>query len=364
MKKTILNDWHRASGASMVDFGGWDMPVSYTSLSEEHKAVRSAAGLFDVSHMGQVRVRGPKALDFLQWVTTNDVSALGPGRMQYSLLPDEQGGLHDDIIVSHLDSQEGYFVVVNASNTESDLAWMKAQAGAFGVQVEHLVGAAMLALQGPLSEGILQPLTSHQLPGLRYYHLLRTEVAGAPAILSRSGYTGEDGFEICLRGEDGPKVWEALMAQGLDKGLKPIGLGARNTLRLEMAYPLYGHEISHETNPLEAGLGWVIKGQQKDFVGKQAIASQQLKRKLVGFEMLERGVGRDGYAVLDQDGRTIGQVSSASPSPTLNKNIGLAYVPNEFSALGSQIFIDVRGKGVKAVVVKTPFAESHVRKNK
>ena len=245
MKKTILNDWHRSSGAVMVDFGGWDMPVSYSTLTDEHKAVRSAAGLFDISHMGQVQVRGPRALEFLQRVTTNDVAALTPGRMQYSLLPDPQGGLHDDIIVSRFEGDEGYFVVVNASNTDADLAWMQQEAKAYGVQVEHLAGASMLALQGPLSDAILQPLTSHKLENLRYYHLLRTEVAGAPVILSRSGYTGEDGFEICLRGEDGATVWQALLAQGAEKGLKPIGLGARNTLRLEMAYPLYGHDFSH-----------------------------------------------------------------------------------------------------------------------
>jgi aminomethyltransferase len=366
MKKTILNDWHRSSGAVMVDFGGWDMPVSYTTLSQEHKTVREAAGLFDISHMGQVLVRGSKALEFLQRVTTNDVSALSPGRMQYSLLPDVDGGLHDDIIVGRLEEGEGYFVVVNASNTESDLAWLRLQAEGADVQIEHLAQASMLALQGPLSDSILQALTSHKLENLRYYHLLRTEIAGAPAILSRSGYTGEDGFEICLRGEDGARVWEALLSQGASKGLKPIGLGARNTLRLEMAYPLYGHEISHETNPLEAGLAWVIKPAKGDFIGKAAIESFKQARKLVGFEMLERGIARDGYAVwaAGEAGAVIGKVTSASPSPSLGKNIGLAYVPLALAAPGSEIFIDVRGKGIRAKVVKTPFVQSKVRKNK
>jgi aminomethyltransferase len=365
LKKTALNPWHRAQKAVMVDFGGWDMPVSYTTLSEEHQAVRQACGLFDISHMGQVMVRGPRALEFLQKTTTNDVEALAPGRMQYSLLPAEDGTLIDDIIVGRLAEDEGaYFVVVNASNTEADLAWMQAQAAPFEVAVEHLSSSSMFALQGPHADAVLQPLTSEKLDKLKYYHLLRGEVAGAPAIVSRSGYTGEDGFEICMRNEDAPGVWERLMAEGKNHGLMPIGLGARNTLRLEMAYALYGHEISRETLPYEAGLGWVVKPAKGDFNGKSAIeAARSSARKLAGFEMSERGVARDGYAVLDAQGLVIGRVTSGSPSPSTGKNVGLAYVPAALAAPGSEIFIDIRGKAVRAVTAKTPFVPSHVRKN-
>lgn len=365
MKKTILNDWHRSQKAVMVDFGGWDMPVSYSTLSQEHRAVRATAGLFDISHMGQVMVRGPRALEFLQKITTNDVEALSPGRMQYSLLPAEDGTLHDDIIVSRLaEDENAYFVVVNASNTENDLAWMMAQAGPYEAIVEHLSGSSMFALQGPKSDAILQPLTSEKLEQLRYYHLVRGEIAGAPAILSRSGYTGEDGFEICMRNEDAPGIWERLLAEGKNHGMLPIGLGARNTLRLEMGYALYGHEISRETRPYEAGLGWVVKPAKGDFIGKTAIeAARNSERKLVAFEMNERGVARDGYAVWDLAGKKIGHVTSASPSPSTGKNIGLAYVPLSSAGLGNEIFIDVRGKGVRALIVKAPFTASHVRKN-
>jgi aminomethyltransferase len=365
LKKTILNEWHRSQKAVMVDFGGWDMPVSYSTLTEEHKAVRQGCGLFDISHMGQVMVRGPRAMEFLQRITTNNVEALGPGRMQYSLLPAEDGTLHDDIIVSRLSEEEKtYFVVVNASNTENDLAWMQAQAKPFEAIVEHLSGWSMFALQGPKADAILQPLTSERLAALPYYHLSRSEIAGVSVILSRSGYTGEDGFEICMRNEDAPAIWERLMAEGKSHGLLPIGLGARNTLRLEMAYALYGHEISRETRPYEAGLGWVVKPAKGDFVGKSAIEAERAPgRRLAGFEMVDRGVARDSYAVLDASGATIGKVTSASPSPSTGKNIGLAYLPLDQAQVGTEIYIDIRGKGVKAKVVKTPFVPSHVRKN-
>jgi aminomethyltransferase len=365
MKKTILNDWHRSQKAVMVDFGGWEMPVSYTTLTEEHLAVRKAAGLFDISHMGQVMVRGARAQEFLQHITTNDVEALGPGRMQYSLLPAKDGTLLDDIIVSRLGEEEAaYFVVVNASNARKDVAWMKRQAQPFEAIVEHLGDSAMFALQGPLSDAILQPLTSEKLGKLRYYHLLRSELAGCPVILSRSGYTGEDGFEICLRNEDAPALWQRLLAEGQPHGMLPVGLGARNTLRLEMGYALYGHEISRDTTPYEAGLGWVVKADKGDFIGRTKIeAARATGRRLAAFEMAERGVARDGYAVLDASGGKIGQVSSGSPSPSTGKNIGLAYVPESLATPGSEIFIDVRGKGLKALVVKAPFVPSQVRKN-
>jgi aminomethyltransferase len=365
MKPTILNEWHKARGAQMLEFGGWEMPLQYTSLSSEHKAVRQACGLFDISHMGQLIVRGPQALGFLQRVSSNDASLLSPGRMQYSLLPAEDGSLLDDIVIGRLPEDENsYFIVVNAANAESDFDWLKDQAKSSDVAIEPMPGSCMFALQGPSSEAVLQPLTSEKLPSLGYYHLCRGELCGAPAIISRSGYTGEDGFEISLRPEDAPMAWERLIEQGKGEGLEPVGLGARNTLRLEMAYALYGHEISRETSPYEAGLGWVVKPGKGDFVGKSKIeAAKTTGRRLCGFEMTGRGVARDAYAVLDESGKKIGQVTSASPSPTLNKNIGLAYVPERLAVPGSKIFIDIRGKGVEAEIVKTPFVPSRVRKN-
>ncbi len=358
----------------MVEFGGWDMPVSYSTLSEEHRAVRAAAGLFDISHMGQIFVEGPAALAFLQKVTTNDVAALTPGRMQYSLLPAADGTLVDDIVVGRLPDQggtegPGYLVVVNAANATGDLAWLKAHAAPFNgdLRIRHDDSAAMIALQGPLSQAILQTLVPEALDALAYYHLCHASVAGRPVILSRSGYTGEDGFEICCQGAHASEIWETLMTRGAASKIQPIGLGARNTLRLEMAYPLYGHEIDRSIHPLEAGLGWVVKMAKGEFIGRSALekaAAQPMRRRLAGFEMLGRGVARDGYPVLDAQGGRIGTVTSASPSPSLNKNIGLAYVPEASAAPGSEIFIDVRGKGVEARVVKTPFVPPHVRKNK
>jgi aminomethyltransferase len=349
----------------MVDFGGWDMPVSYGPIAAEHLATRQAAGLFDISHMGQILVEGPKAPEFLQAVTTNDVMALNDGRMQYSLLPNDQGGLWDDIIVTRLSAQR-FYVVVNAGNTEPDLAWMQAQARSFGVDVKHLGGQAMLALQGPKAEQILQRLMDTPLAPLRYYHLREDKVAGVAASVSRSGYTGEDGFELSIPAGEAVKLWEALLAAGAAQGLKPVGLGARNTLRLEMAYALYGHEIDAESNAYEAGLGWVVKPSKGEFSGKAAILAKKdaPARKLVGFELIDRGVARDGYAVLDAGGQRIGQVTSGAPSPSLdNKCIGLAYVPVALAAPGSELNIDVRGRALKAVVVKTPFVQPHVKKN-
>ena len=365
MKKTPLNDWHRTHGATMVDFGGWDMPVSYGPIGAEHIATRQAAGLFDISHMGQVLVEGARAQDFLQFLTTNDVSALGDGRMQYSLLPNEQGGLWDDIIVTRLNAAK-FYVVVNASNTDADVAWMQSKAGAYGVKVTYLGGQAMLALQGPKAELILQGLVDASLAPLKYYHLREDKVAGVAAYLSRSGYTGEDGFEISVPAGEVQKVWDALMTGGEALGLKAIGLGARNTLRLEMAYALYGHEIDSESNAYEAGLGWVVKPAKGDFVGKAAITARKdaPTRKLVGFELVDRGVARDGYAVLDADGNAVGKVTSGGPSPSLdNQCIGLAYVPVALSAAGTELGIDVRGRSLKAVVVKPPFVASHVKKS-
>jgi aminomethyltransferase len=361
---TALNAWHRQHGGQMVPFAGWELPVQYRGLAEEHLAVRTTAGLFDISHMGQLRVEGPQALDFLQAITTNDVGKLAAGRMQYSTLPATDGGLMDDIIVSRL--PRGYFVVVNACNTAVDLAWMREQARHFEVSLQHLP-RAMFALQGPRSQAILQPLTPLPLEGLRYYALAAAPVAGAPALISRSGYTGEDGFEICLENADALRVWEALMAAGLGAGLVPVGLGARNTLRLEMGYALYGHEIDRATNPIEAGLGWVVKFDKGPFVGRESmLAMSQLgpSRRLVGFELVDRGVARDGYPVLDPaSGAKVGTVTSGSPSPSTGKSLGMAYVPIALAAEGSAIQVEMRGKALAARVRRPPFSPSHVRKN-
>jgi aminomethyltransferase len=365
MKQTPLNGWHRAQGASMTDFGGWDMPISYGPIGPEHLATRTAAGLFDIGHMGQVIVSGPKALDYLQHITTNDVGALADGRMQYSLLPNAAGGLHDDIIVTRLDAQN-YYVVVNASNTDADLAWMQSQAGAFGVKVGLYEGRSMFALQGPKADAILVACGVKDLDALKYYHLRDDKLDGETVILSRSGYTGEDGFEISVPEAAAMRLWELLVAKGQAFGLKPVGLGARNTMRLEMGYALYGHEIDATSNPYEAGLGWVIKPAKGDFVGKAAMlpAKDAPTRKLTGFKLLDRGVARDGYNVVDAAGAVIGSVTSGAPSPSLdNACIGLAYVPVALAQPGSEILIDVRGRSLRAITQKPPFVPSKVRKN-
>ena len=363
-KKTALNDWHKQAGAQMVPFGGWEMPVQYKGIRQEHLAVRQNAGLVDISHMGQVLVTGEDALGFLQAITTNDVSVLETGRMQYSLLPDGDGGLHDDIIVTK--EAAGFFVVVNAANAEADVAWMQKQIAGKKVNVEFLEGAAMFALQGPKAQEILSEICSAPLSGLKYYHLMDAEIAGVGTRLSRSGYTGEDGFEICLDSASALVLWEALLKAGIPKGMQPIGLGARNTLRLEMGYALYGHEINRGTNPIEADLGWVVKLDKGEFIGSAAMAKMKQdgpQRRLVGFEMIDRGIARDGYAVVDASGLAIGEVCSGGPSPSTGKNIGLAYVPAELAALGSEFFISVRDKALKAQVVKKPFVQPSVLKN-
>lgn len=349
----------------MTDFGGWDMPVSYGPIGPEHQATRQAAGLFDIGHMGQVMVSGPRSLDYLQRITTNDVAALADGRMQYSLLPNAAGGLHDDIIVTRL-SAERYYVVVNAGNSDADLAWMQAQAPAFGVTVAAYAGRSMFALQGPNADAILTDCGLKGLDALKYYHLREDRLDGQPILLSRSGYTGEDGFELSVPEAAAEALWLRLVQAGQAHGLKPVGLGARNTLRLEMGYALYGHEIDATGNPYEAGLGWVIKPAKGDFIGKAAMlpGKDAPTRKLTGFKLLDRGVARDGYNVVDAAGAVIGTVTSGAPSPSLdNACIGLAYVPVALAAPGSPILIDVRGRSLKAVTQKAPFVPSHVRKN-
>jgi len=340
----------------MIDFGGWDMPVQYASLLEEHHAVRQRVGLFDVSHMGEIEVRGKEALRLVNYVTTNDASRLRIGQAQYSGLLYEHGGFVDDILV-HKVADDDYFLCVNASNQDKDYQHILTY-NRFDATVENAGGRyAQLAVQGPLALDTLQKLTPVPLEPLRYYHFVDGAVSGAPARIARTGYTGEDGFEIYLPPADAARIWDEILTAGAEFGIKPCGLGARNTLRLEAAMALYDHEIHASITPWEAGLGWIVKMDKGEFVGRQALAFQKdrgIMRKLVGFEMAGRGIGRDGYEVCIK-GMGAGWVTSGGPSPTQNKNIGLCYLPCANAETGRSIQIMVRGQAVDAVTVPTPF---------
>jgi aminomethyltransferase len=334
------------------------MPVQYAGVIDEHRAVRTAAGLFDVSHMGEVRVAGPGALAFLQRLTPNDVSKLGPGRAHYSGLLTERGTYLDDILVYRF-GDDDFLVVVNASNRERDFAWIAGHAaGAAAVEVADVSDDwALLALQGPRAAAVLAPLTDVDLGALRYYGFARGHAAGAPAIVSRTGYTGEDGFELFVAPAAARRVWDALLAAGASHGLAPAGLGARDTLRLEAAMALYGHELDEETTPLEAGLGWVVKLDKGDFIGRDALVRQReegIPRRLVGFEVRERGIARDGHRVV-AGGEVVGRVTSGTWSPTFAKALGMAYVPPDLAAPGAGLTLEVRGRGLAAEVVPLPF---------
>jgi len=340
----------------MVDFGGWDMPVQYASLLEEHHAVRQRVGLFDVSHMGEIEVRGPDALRLVNYVATNDASRLQPGQAQYSGLLYEHGGFVDDILV-HKVADDHYFLCVNASNQDKDYQHIVTH-NKFDAAVENAGSRyAQLAVQGPRALDTLQKLTPVPLAPIGYYHFVDNAVRCVPARIARTGYTGEDGFEIYLPPADAARIWDEILEAGAEFGIKPCGLGARNTLRLEAAMALYDHEIHASITPWEAGLGWIVKMDKGDFVGREALAKQKdrgVTRKLAGFEMTGRGIGRDGYEVcIDHVGA--GWVTSGGPSPTLNKNIGLCYLPSAHAEPGRPIQIMVRGQAVDAVTVATPF---------
>jgi aminomethyltransferase len=356
LRTTPLNSIHRRLGARMIDFGGWDMPVQYASLLEEHHAVRQRVGLFDVSHMGEIEVRGKEALHLVNHVTTNDASRLKAGQAQYSGLLYEHGGFVDDILV-HKVADDSYFLCVNASNQDKDYQHIVTH-NQFDASVENAGSRyAQLGVQGPRALDTLQALTTVPLAPIRYYHFVDGTVSGVPARIARTGYTGEDGFEIYFPPADAPRVWDEILAAGAAFGIKPCGLGARNTLRLEAAMALYGHEIHASITPWEAGLDWIVKMDKGDFIGRQALALQKdrgVTRKLVGFEMAGRGIGRDGYEVY-VDGVGAGWVTSGGPSPTLNKNIGLCYLPGAHAEAGRPIQIMVRGQAVDAVTVPTPF---------
>jgi aminomethyltransferase len=340
----------------MIDFGGWDMPVQYASLLEEHHAVRQRVGLFDVSHMGEIEIRGREALRLVNYVTTNDAARLVPGQAQYSGLLYEHGGFVDDILV-HKVADDHYFLCVNASNQDKDYQHIITH-NQFDAAVENAGSRyAQLAVQGPRALDTLQKLTTVSLAPIRYYHFVDGAIGRSPARIARTGYTGEDGFEIYLPPGDAPRIWDEILAAGAEFGIKPCGLGARNTLRLEAALALYDHEIHASITPWEANLGWIVKMDKGDFVGRRALALQKdrgVTRQLAGFEMTGRGIGRDGYEVCIA-GVGAGWVTSGGPSPTLNKNIGMCYLPREQAETERRIQVMVRGQAVDAVTVPTPF---------
>ena len=362
LRETALKDRHVALGARMVPFAGWYMPVQYTGILDEHRAVRTKAGLFDLGHMGQVRVVGPDALSYLQHVTTNDVSVLSPGDAQYSLLPNDQGGVIDDIIVYRLEGDGNYFVVINAANREKDVAWLHAKRSDLAnldVTVEDVSDSlGMIAIQGPNAEQIVRRLTDYPLETIGGFQCASAVIAGIPLLMARTGYTGEDGFEFYPPQDQTAALWDALMNAGEDAGLVPIGLGARDTLRLEARMPLYGNELADDISPLEAGLGWAVKLNKGNFVGRETIAAQKeqrVPRKTVGFRLTERaGSARHGYAV-EQDGKTVGVVTSGGHSPTLGAEIGLALIEAEAAGVGKPLQIIVRGRAVNAEQIKLPF---------
>lgn len=355
---TPLYDEHVKLGAKIVDFAGWEMPLQYSGVIDEHLAVRNAAGLFDVSHMGQIEISGTAAASLVQHLTTNDVAKLSDGRAQYSILCNERGTVIDDVIVYRF-SPTSYTLVVNASNAAKDFAWCKRHERPDANVSDRSSDFALIAFQGPKAANILQGLTDANLGNIGTYFFARGRVAGVDdVVIARTGYTGEDGFELFIPPDASPLVWQALLERGRPLGVKPAGLGARDTLRLEMKYSLYGHEITEETTPLEAGLGWVVKlDTADDFIGKAALIETKkrgLPRKLVGFHMVGRGIPRQGYPILI-DGTSAGIVTSGTMSPSLHAAIGIGFVPKGHEAVGTKISIDIRGEAREAVVVQTPF---------
>lgn len=361
MKNTPFTQKHIALGAKMAEFAGYNMPISYTGINDEHAAVRKNAGVFDVSHMGEFILKGENALDLIQRVTTNDAAKLVAGQAQYSCLPNATGGIVDDLIVYCVEPNNTYMLVVNASNIEKDWNWIS-HFNTNQVEMHNISDkTCLLAIQGPNATKILQPLTELDIMNLKYYTFVKGTFAGVENVLiSATGYTGSGGVEIYFEDSNGAadKIWDAIFEIGGPQGLKPIGLGARDTLRLEMGYCLYGNDIDDTTSPLEGGLGWITKF-TKDFTARpiiEALKAAGVQRKLVGFEMLERGIPRHDYLIKDADGNTIGKVTSGTQAPSLNKAIGLGYVATAHAAIDSEIYIDIRNTLVKAKVVKAPFA--------
>ena len=360
MKNTPFTEKHIALGAKMADFAGFNMPISYTGINDEHATVRNAAGVFDVSHMGEFMVKGPHALELIQRITTNDASKLTAGKAQYSCMPNETGGIVDDLLVYCIKENEVYMLVVNAGNIDKDWNWIT-QYNTNNAELQNISDdTCLLAIQGPTATKILQPLTDIDILNLPYYTFAKGKFAGVENVLiSATGYTGSGGVEIYFENKDGAadKIWDAIFDAGKTAGIKPIGLGARDTLRLEKGFCLYGMDINDTTSPIEAGLGWVTKF-TKDFTSKAIFEKQKAEgvmQKLVGFEMLEKGIARHDYEIKDFEGASIGKVTSGTQAPSLGKAIGMGYVDTKFSAIGSEIFVKVRSTLLRAVVVKVPF---------
>jgi aminomethyltransferase len=355
LRRTPLHAFHVAHGARLVDFAGWEMPVQYRSILEEHRAVRRAAGLFDVSHMGEADVRGPDAAKFLQHLVTNDVAKMFPGRVLYSPMCDERGGTVDDLLI-YMRGAEDFFLCVNAGNTAKDLAWLHGQARGFNVTVtDRSADYALLAVQGPRAAAIVSPLADAPLDALKYYHFREGAVAGIRCLISRTGYTGEDGFELYHTPDDAPALAEALLAAGRPHGLEPVGLGARDSLRLEAGYPLYGHELAEDISPIAAGLGWTVKlDKPGGFIGAEALRAEQQNgaRRVVFFKTGDRRILRAGASVLAADGATAGRVLSGTLSPILNEAIGSALVN---AAAAGPLAAEVRGERINLQLVKPPF---------
>lgn len=359
MKTTAFTKFHETLGAKMVPFAGYFMPVLFEGVNAEHETVRKSIGVFDVSHMGEFWVKGPKALEFIQWVTSNDASRLVDGKVQYSCFPNDKGGIVDDLLVYRINA-ETYLLVVNAANVDKDWEWCNKQNKMSAILYNASDEIAQLAVQGPLALKAMQTLTSTPVVDMEYYTFKKLEFAGVKDIIfSTTGYTGAGGCEIYMANEDAPKIYNAVFEAGKEFGIKSIGLGARDTLRLEMGYCLYGNDINDSTSPIEAGLGWITKfTNEKDFINKRNLLKQKnegVTRKLVGFEMVEKGIPRHGYKIVDTNNNVIGEVTSGTMSPSLKIPIGMGYVPITLSKEGSEIWIRIREKSLKAKVVKLPF---------
>ncbi|MEC2056896.1 glycine cleavage system aminomethyltransferase GcvT [Peribacillus psychrosaccharolyticus] len=359
LKRTALFDEYAASNGKTIDFGGWELPVQFSGIKNEHETVRTKAGLFDVSHMGEIEVKGPGSLSFLQKIMTNDVQKLTDGRAQYSAMCYENGGTIDDLLI-YKKAADDYLVVVNASNIEKDFQWMQQNLSQDVELTNKSDDIALLALQGPLAKSILQKLSGDtDVSEISFFTFKENiDLNGKKAMVSRTGYTGEDGFEIYCNRDDAPILWQMILSAGESEGLLPIGLGARDTLRFEAGLPLYGQELSADITPIEAGIGFAVKtNKEEDFFGKAVLASQKengAKRKLVGIEMIDRGIPRHGYAVFSRDD-LIGEVTTGTQSPTLKKNVGLVLVKKEFAEVGTEVEVEIRSKRLKAKVVATPF---------
>jgi len=358
MQLTALNQTHKQVGAKMVEFAGFEMPIEYSGIKDEHMTVREAVGVFDVSHMGEFWIKGPEAMELVQRVTSNDVSKLSPGQAQYSCFPNGKGGIVDDLLVYYY-STEKYMLVVNASNIQKDWDWINSQNTNGAILENSSNDISQLAIQGPLATATLQKLTSIDLSEIKYYTFVTGAIGGVDdVIISATGYTGSGGFELYFRNEFAEHLWKVIFEAGAEFGIKPIGLAARDTLRLEMGYCLYGNDIDDTTSPIEAGLGWITKFNGHEFIDKDFLLMQKqegVDRKLRGFEMIDRGIPRHDYELTDQDGNVIGRVTSGTMSPVLNKGIGMGYVNKAYSAIGTEVYINVRNKMLKAKIVKLPF---------